>query len=141
MRAKSVKARAVFYWGIHTRFTVSVGVDLRHAVLEVPIVYAWTRELELVLYEKLFITRIRASYTWQYVKRVFTEYPTYARTVVPRPFFSGKKRPGATWCVAIGFVHCVINKRGARTNPGSRVFHYADIETHPRNIFRTTTTA
>ena len=33
-----------------------------------PIVYAWTRELELVLHGKLYITRIRASYTWQYVK-------------------------------------------------------------------------
>ena len=33
------------------------------------IVYPWTRELELVLYGKLYITRIRASYTWQYVKR------------------------------------------------------------------------
>ena len=38
------KPRAVFYWGTHTRFTVSVGLD---AVLEVPIVYAWPRELEL----------------------------------------------------------------------------------------------
>ena len=34
-----------------------------------PIVYAWTRELELVLYGKSYITWIRASYTWQYVKR------------------------------------------------------------------------
>ena len=34
-----------------------------------PIVYVWTIELELVLYGKLYITRIRASYTWQYVKR------------------------------------------------------------------------
>ena len=25
--SKLLKARAVFYWGIHTRFTVSVGVD------------------------------------------------------------------------------------------------------------------
>ena len=33
-----------------------------------PIVYAWTRQLELVLHGKLYITRIRASYTWQYVK-------------------------------------------------------------------------
>ena len=64
--SKLVKARAVFYWGTRTRFTVSVGLD---AVLEVPIVYPWTRELELVLYGKLYITRIRASYTWQYVKR------------------------------------------------------------------------
>ena len=64
--SKLVKARAVFYWGTHTRFTVSVGLD---AVLEVPIVYPWTRELELVLYGKLYITRIHASYTWQYVKR------------------------------------------------------------------------
>ena len=52
-----------------TRFTVSVGIELRHAVLEVPIVYAWTRELEFVLYGKSYITWIRASYTWQYVKR------------------------------------------------------------------------
>ena len=34
-----------------------------------PIVYAWTREPELVLYGKSYITWIRASYTWQYVKR------------------------------------------------------------------------
>ena len=72
--SKLLKARAVFYWGTHTRFTVSVGIDpslIRHAVLEVLIVhvYAWTRELELVLYGKLYITRIRASYTYQYVKR------------------------------------------------------------------------
>ena len=65
--SKLLKARAVFYWGTHTRFTVSVGIDHSlYAVLEVPIAYAWTREL---LYEKLYITRIRASYTWQYVKR------------------------------------------------------------------------
>ena len=25
---KPLKARAVFYWGTHTRFTVSVGIDL-----------------------------------------------------------------------------------------------------------------
>ena len=61
--SKLLKACAVFYWGNHTRFTV------RHAVLEVLIVYSWTRELELVLYGKLYITRIRALYTWQYVKR------------------------------------------------------------------------
>ena len=67
--SKLLKACAVFYWVTHPRFTVSVGIDLRHAVLQVPIIYAWTRELELVLYGKLYITRIRASYTWQYVKR------------------------------------------------------------------------
>ena len=60
--SKLLKARAVFYWGTHTRFTVSV-------IIEVPIVYSWTRELELVLHGKLYITRIRASYTWEYVKR------------------------------------------------------------------------
>ena len=51
----------------HTFHGVSVGIDpslIRHAVLEVPIVYAWTRELESVLYGKLYITWIRASYTW-----------------------------------------------------------------------------
>ena len=26
--SKLLKARAVFYWGTHTRFTVSVGIDL-----------------------------------------------------------------------------------------------------------------
>ena len=67
--SKLLKARAVFYWVTHPRFTVSVGIDLRHAVLEVPIVYAWTREPELVLYGKSYITWIRGSYTWQYVKR------------------------------------------------------------------------
>ena len=36
--SKLLKARDVFYRGTHTRFTVSVGIDLRHAVLEVPIV-------------------------------------------------------------------------------------------------------
>ena len=46
--SKLLKARAMFYWGTHTRFTVCVGINLSHAVLEVPIVYAWTRELELV---------------------------------------------------------------------------------------------
>ena len=39
--SKLVKARAVFYWGTHTRFTVSVGLD---AVLEVPIVYIHGQE-------------------------------------------------------------------------------------------------
>ena len=67
--SKLLKARTVFYWVTHPRFTVSVGIDLRHAVLEVPIVYAWTREPKLVLYGKSYITWIRGSYTWQYVKR------------------------------------------------------------------------
>ena len=71
--SKLLKARAVIYWGTHTRFTVSVGIDTSltktRRTIEVPIVYAWTRELELVLYGKLYIIRIRASYTWQYVKR------------------------------------------------------------------------
>ena len=62
--SKLLKARDMFYWGTHTRYTAS-----RHAVLEVPVVYVWTRELELVLYGKLYITWIRASYTWQDVKR------------------------------------------------------------------------
>ena len=66
--SKLLKARAVFYWGTHTRFTVSVGIDPSLTKTR-RTVYAWTRELELVLYGKLYIIRIRASYTWQYVKR------------------------------------------------------------------------
>ena len=65
--SKLLKARAVFYWGTHTpRFTVSEGIDpsltkRRH-----------TRSVDCISmdkYGKLYITRIRASYTWQYVKR------------------------------------------------------------------------
>ena len=70
--SKLLKARAVFYWGTHTRFTVSVGIELsltKTRRTRVPNVYAWTRELEFVLYGKSYITWIRASYTWQYVKR------------------------------------------------------------------------
>ena len=70
--SKLLKARTVFYWGTHTRFTVSVGIDLsltKTRCTRSADVYAWTRELELVLYGKSYIIRIRASYTSQYVKR------------------------------------------------------------------------
>ena len=64
--SKLLKARAMLYGGTHTRLTVSVGIDpsltkTRHA--RRVIVYTWTKELELVLYGKLYITRMRASYT------------------------------------------------------------------------------
>ena len=51
--SKLLKARAVFYWGTHTRFTVSVGIDpslTKTRRTRSAVVYAWTRELELVLY-------------------------------------------------------------------------------------------
>ena len=67
--SKLLKARAVFYWGNHTRFTVSVVIDPSLTKTRRTRSADWTRELELVLYGKLYITRIRTSYTWQYVKR------------------------------------------------------------------------
>ena len=64
--SKLLKACAVFYWGTHTRFMVSVGID--------PSLTKTRRTrgadcIIMVLYGKLYITRIRASYTWQYLKR------------------------------------------------------------------------
>ena len=58
------------------------------------------QELKLVHYGKLYITRIRASYTWQYVKRSillrFYGISHACANRVPRPFFPSpaKKRPG-----------------------------------------------
>ena len=65
--SKLLKARAVFYWGTHTRFTVSVGIDPSLTKTR------RTRSADLYMHGqesgKLYITRIRASYTWKYVKR------------------------------------------------------------------------
>ena len=115
--SKLLKARAVFYWGTHTRFTVSVGID--HSLTKTrrtrsAVVYARTRELELVLYGKLYITRIRASYTWQYVKRnILLRFygishacaNSGAQAVFSLP---RKKRPGneATWYHAMHVRAC-----------------------------------
>ena len=94
--SKLLKARAVFYWGTHTRFTVSVGIDLsltKTRRIEVPIVYAWTRELELVLYGKSYITWIRASYTWQYVKRnILPRFYGISHACSSRTFFNSSHR-------------------------------------------------
>ena len=67
--SKLLKARAVFYWGTHTRFTVSVGLDpsltkRRHARSADCI--SMDKRARIRTYGKLYITRIRASYTWQY---------------------------------------------------------------------------
>ena len=65
--SKLLKARAVFYWGTHTRFTVSVGLDLS--------LTRRTRSADCICMDKRARimgncnTWIRASYTWQYVKR------------------------------------------------------------------------
>ena len=64
--SKLLKARAVFYWGTHTRFTASVGIGLSLTKT------CRTRSADCICMDKrgkLYITRIRASYTWQYVKR------------------------------------------------------------------------
>ena len=67
--SKLLKARAVFYWGTHTRFTVSVGIDLSLTKLR------HTRSADCICLDKRArispsweIVWIRASYTWQYVK-------------------------------------------------------------------------
>ena len=68
--SKLLKAHA---WGTHTRFTVSVGIDLSltktRRTRSADCIRMDKRARILVLYGKLYITRIRASYTWQYVKR------------------------------------------------------------------------
>ena len=68
--SKLLKARAVFYWGTHTRFTVSVGIDLSLTKTR------RTRSADYICMDKRVrisplweIAGIRASYTWQYVKR------------------------------------------------------------------------
>ena len=95
--SKLLKARAVFYWGTHTRFTVSVGIELSLTKIR------RTRSAEcmcmdkrarIVLYGKWWIR------TWQYVKRNIL--PRFygishacansgAQAVFPLP---RKKRPG-----------------------------------------------
>ena len=86
--SKLLKARAVFYWGTHTRFTVRVGIDLSLTKIR------RTRSAGCICMDK----RARISPLWEIVYyldtcivylavRDFTEYPTHARTVVPRPFF------------------------------------------------------
>ena len=86
-------------------------------MLEVPIVYPWTRELELVLYGKLYITRIRASYTWQYVKRnILPRFygkchaceDSGAQAVFSLP---RKKRPGIE--ASAGYVSLFLRRRAA----------------------------
>ena len=64
--SRLLKALAVFYWGTHTRFTVSVGIDPKTRRTRSADCICMDKR---VLYGKLYITRIRASYTWQYVKR------------------------------------------------------------------------
>ena len=65
----------MFYWGTHTRFAVSVVIDLsltkirRTRSANCICMEKRARIYIIVLYGKLYITRIRASYTWQYVKR------------------------------------------------------------------------
>ena len=98
--SKLLKARGVFYWGIHTRFTVSVGIDLSLTKTR------RTRSADCICMDK----RARISPLWEIVYyldtcivylavgRDFTEYPTHARTVVPRPFFPSPAKNGlGTW--------------------------------------------
>ena len=72
--SKLLKVRAMFYWGTHTRFTVSVGIDPSLTKT------CRTRSADCICMDKrarispsweivYSITRIRASNTWQYVKR------------------------------------------------------------------------
>ena len=67
--SKLLKARAVFYWGTHTRFTVSVGIDPSLTKTRRTRSADCIRMDKRARYGKLYIIRIRASYTWQYVKR------------------------------------------------------------------------
>ena len=70
--SKLLKARAVFYWGTHTRFSVSVGIDPSLTKTR------RTRSADCICMDKrarisplweLYIIRIRASYTSRYVRR------------------------------------------------------------------------
>ena len=91
--SKLLKARAVFYWGTHTRFTVSVGLDpsltkRRRA-----------RSADCISMDKR--ARISpASYTWQYVKRnIFLRFYRISHACAnssAQAIFSlpRKKRPG-----------------------------------------------
>ena len=92
--SKLLKARAVFYWGTHTRFTVSVGIDLSLTKTR------RTRSADCICMDK----RARISALWEivyyldtcivYLAVCETEYPTHARTVVPRPFFPSPAKNG-----------------------------------------------
>ena len=99
--SKLLKARAVFYWGTHTRFTVSVGIDpsLTKAVLEVPIVYAWTRELELVLYGKCIFNIIRIRVLELAVREtIFCPGPPPQKiTAWPGTNYTARRGRAATW--------------------------------------------
>ena len=55
--SKLLKARAVFYWGTHTRFTVSVGIDLSLTKLR------HTRSADCICMDK----RARISPSWESV--------------------------------------------------------------------------
>ena len=70
--SKLLKARAVFYWGTHTRFTVSVVIDpsltKTRRTRSADCIFM-DKRARISIYGKLYITRIRASYTWLYVKR------------------------------------------------------------------------
>ena len=71
--SKLLKARAVFYRGTHTRFTVSVGIDpsltkTRRTRCADCICMDKRARISPIIWE-MYITRLRTSYTWQYVKR------------------------------------------------------------------------
>ena len=98
--SKLLKARAVFYWVTHPRFTVSVGIDLRHAVLEVPIVYAWTREprisalWEIVYYLDTWIVYLAVCET-EYFTEILRNITRMREQWCPGRFsLPRKKRPG-----------------------------------------------
>ena len=91
--SKLLKARAVFYWGTHTRFTVSVGRDLSltktRRTRSADCICMDKRALisplwETVYYSDTCIVYLAIRETEYFILlRFYTEYPTHARTVVP----------------------------------------------------------
>ena len=65
--SKLLKARAVFYWGTHTRFTVSVGID--PSLTKTRRCICMDKRARISPLWELYIIRIRASYTSRYVRR------------------------------------------------------------------------
>ena len=91
--SKLLKARAVFYWGIHTRFTVSVGIDLSLTKTR------RTRSADCICMDKRarlweIVYYLDTCIVYLAVCEIPTEYPTHARTVVPRPFFPSPAKNG-----------------------------------------------
>ena len=109
--SKLLKVRAVFHWGTHTCFTVSVGIDPSLTKTR------RTRSADCICMDKRArisplwdIIRICASYTCQYVKRIILlrNIPRMREQWCPGRFFPPPQKNGlGTRLVQCGALVCV----------------------------------